>query len=197
MKANDLVKNIIKSNRTKTKRSKNKEGKKIVYLLHFTLVDGVNIVKIGITTRDIYDRVVEILLSFYHQYRYFPQCKPIKFSQNDNYFKIESSLHRYFKPFKWNSEHSFDGSNEMFMIDPDVAKTAYQDIMNGIVIEDYNIYPTSEELCSVIELEKYVKDEESNELPDGFLSDIELETRSNTWNELTKNVNIKWYRHLL
>ena len=97
----------------------------ILYLVLFEL-DGKKLVKIGITTRTIEDRVSEILVGIFKKYREFPYCRPKKFTSVKDARGKEQLLHKYFKEFKYYPQHSFSGCTEFFEVDLDIAVEAYK-----------------------------------------------------------------------
>ena len=85
----------------------------ILYILVFD-IDGETVYKIGVTQRKIQDRVAEILTSFWHQYRYYPYCRPKRFTSTSNVYKKEALMHKYFNEYRYKSEHVFGGCSELF-----------------------------------------------------------------------------------
>ena len=96
----------------KVSKDKVKDKPQILYLLEMHIDDKV-IVKIGITGRDIADRVVEITQSCFASYRYFPYVRPKRFRKVDDAFKYEQMLLEYFSKWAYKSEHRFSGSTEL------------------------------------------------------------------------------------
>lgn len=108
-----------------------KEGKGILYLLELHLEDKV-LVKIGITLRSkVEDRVLEILLAIHKKYRYYPHCKQLRFRTVDDPLGKESRLHEYFRSCNYTTEHSFNGSTELFEVDSSVVKDTYDKLLAG------------------------------------------------------------------
>lgn len=89
------------------------ESAGILYILIIEIEDK-TVYKIGVTKRNIQDRVSEILISFWHQYRYFPYCKPKRFTRTTEVYKKEAMMHKYFADKKYCSEHIFGGCSELF-----------------------------------------------------------------------------------
>ncbi len=106
----------------------------IVYLLEIVIEDK-TLVKIGITTRKIEDRVVEILTSCFHAYRRFPSCYPKKYTKTENIFSKEAMLHKYFEDRRYTFQKKFQGHTEFFDIPLDEAVDAYERVLKG---EDIN-----------------------------------------------------------
>lgn len=95
-----------------TKDADDREG--IVYVLIIRLEDGTEVYKIGVTKRGIQDRVVEILSSFWTQYRYFPYCYPKRFRKTNGIYEKEAKLHKTFEAYKYKFDKEFGGSSEFF-----------------------------------------------------------------------------------
>lgn len=109
----------------------NKEG--ILYLLDM-VVDDKSVVKIGVTSRKIEDRVCEILTSHFHAYRFFCYCRPKRYRKVDNPYEKEAELLRYFSNRKYKSEKTFSGSSELVDVPLDEAVTVYERLLDGIDI---------------------------------------------------------------
>ena len=90
------------------------ENEGIVYLLVIWLDDGTEVYKIGVTKRDIQDRVCEILTSYWTQYRIFPQCKPKRYRRTNNIYEKEAAIHKELAEYRWIPEKPFSGSTEFF-----------------------------------------------------------------------------------
>jgi hypothetical protein len=102
----------------------------ILYLVVFEL-EGKSLVKIGVTSRTIEERVSEILVSIFKKYREFPYCKPKRFRKTSNVYEKESKLHSYFKTLQYTPLKKFNGSTEFFDVPLDVAVKAYEDLLSG------------------------------------------------------------------
>lgn len=102
----------------------------ILYLVHFKL-DEKDLVKIGVTSRTIEERVSEILISIFKKYREFPYCRPKRFRKTGNVYEKEAILHNYFKEYSYTPEKKFSGSTEFFDIPLDDAVKVYEDLLNG------------------------------------------------------------------
>lgn len=102
----------------------------IVYLLELD-IDGKTVVKIGMTTRKIEDRVLEILLSCFKQYREFPRCRPKRFKKTIDAYGKEQLLLRYFSDYKYTSGKVFGGCQELVDVPLDVVVDAYERVLNG------------------------------------------------------------------
>ena len=106
----------------------------IVYLLEIAMEEK-TVVKIGVTTRKIEERVVEILTSAFHQYRTFYACYPKRFKKTTEIFKKEAMLHRYFADRRYKPQKIFGGCTELFDIPLDEAVEVYERVLKG---EDVN-----------------------------------------------------------
>lgn len=102
----------------------------ILYVVCFTL-EGKDLVKIGITTRKIEDRVSEILVSIFKKYREFPYCRPKRFKTTTEIFEKEALLHEHFKDYKYIPSKKFSGSTEFFDIPLDLVVEAYENLLEG------------------------------------------------------------------
>ena len=102
----------------------------ILYIVHFRL-DEKDLVKIGVTSRAIEDRVSEILISIFKKYREFPYCRPKRFRKTGNVYEKEAVLHKYFAEFNYKPEKVFSGSTEFFDIPLDEAVRAYENLLDG------------------------------------------------------------------
>lgn len=102
----------------------------IVYLLVIRLEDGTEVYKIGITTRKIQERVVEILTSFWTQYRYFPYCKTKRYRSTNNIFEKEAKIHKELSEYRHEFNKKFGGSSECFSgIELDKVVEVYERII--------------------------------------------------------------------
>lgn len=99
----------------------------IVYLLEFTLEDK-KLIKIGMTTRRIEDRVCEILVSIWKRYRVFPSCYVKRYSAFNNPADIEKRLHRELDRFRYKTRYTFSGHTEFFEVDIVSAVSLYDEV---------------------------------------------------------------------
>lgn len=102
----------------------------ILYVVCFTL-EGKELIKIGVTTRKIEDRVSEILVSIFKKYREFPYCRPKRFKKTYDIFHKEAALHEYFKEYKYTTEKKFSGSTEFFDVSLCKVVEAYENLLEG------------------------------------------------------------------
>jgi len=101
----------------------------IVYVLELELEDK-KLIKIGITTRKIEDRVTEILTDIWKKYGVFPRCYVARYSKINDYFGMELYLHKHYKEFQYECEHKWGGSSEVFLLDTEDVKNKYDEIKN-------------------------------------------------------------------
>lgn len=112
---------------------KARPGRGIVYLIRMELDDGLVVWKIGITTRKIEDRLQEIVISFFKKYRYIPRTSVKKFSSCDNYFEVETRLHKEYKDSSYKFDKVFSGSCEFFSdLDEDRLVERYIEVMKEL-----------------------------------------------------------------
>lgn len=111
------------------------KDKGIVYVLQLDMEDK-QLVKIGITTRKVEDRVSDILVAIWKRYKIFPRCYVARYSKIDNYLGMEAFLHEYFKEFKYECEYKWGGSTEMFLLDIETVKSKYDEVKNEFCNKD-------------------------------------------------------------
>ena len=119
----------------------------IVYILYMWVEDKL-VVKIGITTRGIEERVCEILTSYFKKYRVFPKLYPKRFKSTDEILAKEQMLHKYFADRQYEFDKKFDGSSEYFDIEDEAELLrVYEDCLEGVDInsEEYKIICNSTE----------------------------------------------------
>lgn len=102
----------------------------ILYLLELD-VDGNRVKKIGITSRKIEDRCIEIIESYFKSRREFCWLRPKRFRKTDDAYKKEQWLLDYFKEYKYTIDKKFSGSTELVDIDLDILVDVYEKIING------------------------------------------------------------------
>lgn len=124
---------MIKIKTNKSSEFKNEGLLYVLYLWHEEQL----IVKVGVTSRKIEERVVEILTSYYHKYRVFPKLYPKRFRNTTEVYNKEAMMHKYFIDKKHEFDKVFSGSTEFFFgIDEEELLTVYEDAMNGVDIND-------------------------------------------------------------
>lgn len=102
----------------------------ILYLVAFEL-EGKSLVKIGVTTRNIEDRVLEILAGIFKAYREFPYCRPKRFRKTTHIHSKEAALHKYFTSYKYTTKHKFGGSTEFFDVPESEVVEVYERLLEG------------------------------------------------------------------
>tara|TARA_B110000908_G_scaffold166475_1_gene217679 strand:- start:247 stop:621 length:375 start_codon:yes stop_codon:yes gene_type:complete len=107
----------------------------ILYLVCFNL-EGKDLVKIGVTTRKIEDRVSEILVSIFKKYREFPYCRPKRFKKTCDIFEKESVLHEHFKEYRYITKNKFSGSTEFFDVPLHEVIEAYENLLEGKPLDE-------------------------------------------------------------
>ena len=125
---------FLKANKSAVSR-KNTDG--IVYILEM-VVDGIDVVKIGVTGRaNVDDRCLEILTSYKSQYRHFCYLKPKRYRKTSDIYEKEKVLHNYFKECSYTPEKRFGGSSEIFLIgDKEHLLDMYVKVLEGYIPED-------------------------------------------------------------
>lgn len=101
--------------------------KGILYILLIKLEDK-ELVKIGITSRPIQERVCEILTSIWVRYRIFPETYVKKYKEVSNYKHKEVLMHDKFKDYRYTTEHKFSGCTELFDVALEDVVKAYEEI---------------------------------------------------------------------
>ena len=114
----------------------------ILYVVLFAL-DNKELVKIGVTTRSIEDRMSEILVSIFKSYREFPYCRPKRFRTTDNIYSKEAKLHEYFADKNYTPLNQFSGSSEFFDVPLDIVVKAYENLLEGKALDE-SINPESQ-----------------------------------------------------
>ena len=86
-----------------------------LYMLQLTLDDKEVIHKIGMcyTPRSA-DRMMEILRSWFMQYRYIPRTELRLDYETKVPYELEKHIHEILQEFKWVPEKKVDGAQEMF-----------------------------------------------------------------------------------
>lgn len=104
----------------------------ILYVLVFKLADESEVIKVGVTKRKIEDRVVEILTGMFKHLRYFPYCKPKKFTTVDKVYEKEAEMHRRLAEFSHKFDYVFGGSTEYFSgVSVEAIIKEYEDVCNN------------------------------------------------------------------
>ena len=85
-----------------------------VYILEIML-EQFTVYKIGVTTRSVAKRALQIIEGIYKMYGYFPEVRIIREDKTKNHFKVETRLHNLFVDNKYDPEFAFTGSTELFI----------------------------------------------------------------------------------
>lgn len=102
----------------------------ILYVVYFEL-EGKALVKIGVTSRTIEERVSEILVSIFRKYREFPYCRPKRFRKTGNAYEKEALLHEHFREYSYTPAKKFSGSTEFFDVPLDDVVKVYENLLDG------------------------------------------------------------------
>lgn len=103
-------------------------SKGVLYILRIRLEDK-DLVKIGITSRPIQERVCEILTSIWTRYRLFPETYVKRYKEVDDYEYKEKELHEFFKEYRYETLHRFSGCTEIFDVPLEVVVEKYEDML--------------------------------------------------------------------
>jgi len=111
-----------------------------VYIFEIVLEDGTELYKVGMVNSDsmsrVTDRLMEVLRSFFMQYRYVPKSRIVKAKKFLVPYYVETHLHKLLAELKYKSEKKFDGSNEMFHdIDLDELASYLDEFQYGELLE--------------------------------------------------------------
>jgi capsule polysaccharide modification protein KpsS len=102
--------------------------KGILYILQLDLEDK-KLVKVGITSRSVEDRVCEILTSIWKRYREFPRCLVKRYKPVDGYEEKEKELLDYFAEYAYKTRYKFSGSTEILDVELDLVVDKYEDML--------------------------------------------------------------------
>ena len=115
-----------------------------LYLLDITFESGMKVVKIGKSSgKHSIDRMLQIQRDYFKKYRTTFLCR-IKRDREvkKDVFKIEAELHRFFNDFRYTAKIPFDGSTELFAISVEGAIAAYEFVLEGKDLSEYEYDPT-------------------------------------------------------
>jgi len=101
------------------------DTKTILYLLEIE-VEGVLVQKIGITSRKIEDRCLEILESYFKGHREFPYMRPKRYRKVVDAYEKEQKLLKMFEEYKYVPEKPFGGHTELIKVDLDILVQEYE-----------------------------------------------------------------------
>jgi len=145
-----------------------------VYVFELVLDNGTIIHKVGMVNSDsmsrVTDRLMEVLRSFFMQYRYVPHSKIVKAKKYLVPYYVETHMHHLLEELKYVPDKKFDGSNELFVnLDIDefteyMSMFKYEELLRGHVSMAKDKY---ENICAAIREANADKNETkiSNELP--------------------------------
>ena len=105
-----------------------------VYVLRIRIGD-VWVWKVGVTTKTVPRRVLQIVEGFQKVYGYFPEVRIEHEEKTRNHFKCETAIHGLLCDNRYVSEYTFTGSSELF--DSSLDKVA--------VLEAYRLAVDSDE----------------------------------------------------
>jgi len=102
-----------------------------VYVFELVFEDGTTIYKVGMVNSDsmsrVTDRLMEVLRSFFMQYRFVPSSRIVKAKKFLIPYIVENHLHKLLAELKYKSDKKYDGYDEMFS-DVDIDElTSYMD----------------------------------------------------------------------
>ena len=140
-----------------------------VYIFELILEDGTELVKVGMVNSDsmsrVTDRLMEVLRSFFMQYRYVPKSRIVKAKKFLIPYIVENHLHKLLAELKYKSDKKFDGYNELFIdIDLDelvsyIDSFEYIELLRGETRMDVSKY---EKISEVIRITTEEKDNITN-----------------------------------
>lgn len=103
----------------------------ILYVVRFDL-EGKKLVKIGITTKTIEERVSNILVDIFKVYRAFPYCKPKRFTRTTEILSKEKQLHEHFDAYRYTPEKKFGGCTEFFNVPLSEVVVVYDELLGKV-----------------------------------------------------------------
>lgn len=121
------------------------EAYDILYLVLFEL-EGKSLVKIGVTSRPIEERVTEILTSMFKSYREFPYCRPKRFRRTPDAYGKEAILHEFFAEHNYVPDKKFGGCTEFFDIELEVVVQVYEDLLDGKDIHESGLQQGTDDM---------------------------------------------------
>lgn len=123
-----------------------------LYLLDITFESGMKCVKIGKSSGEhSIDRMLQIQRDYFKKYRTTFICKIKRDrSVSSGVFQKETELHQFFSEFRYKPKVAFDGSTELFAISLEGATAAYEFVLDGGDLSEYEydpaVYETKEEV---------------------------------------------------
>ena len=150
----------------KVARSKGKDHQKekgIVYILKMWLGDMDNpelVYKIGVTTRKIDIRMLELAADHFRVYRYIPKMYAKRFTKTSCYYQMESDLHEMYKEYKYIPDKKIDGGTELFSgLDEDKLLDDYAKLIDKY--KDKKTPKRKKKKLTVEEVEEMMKNSDS------------------------------------
>jgi len=139
-----------------------------VYIFEIELDDGTMIHKVGMVNSDsmsrVTDRLMEVLRSFFMQYRYIPKSRIVKAKKFLIPYIVENHLHKLLAELKYKSDKKYDGYDEMFS-DVDIDELVrymdsfqYRELLVGETKMDISRY---EKIREAVELDKMANSKKS------------------------------------
>ncbi len=123
--------------KTHTKKGSKKASKRtyasgIVYLIKMELDCGTTVIKIGVTGRKyIAERLAEVTLAFFQEFRYIPRTSVLKMTRCVDYYGAETALHHMYKECNYDFGCKFQGSTEYHIIeDEEKLKADYVEVLS-------------------------------------------------------------------
>ncbi len=91
-----------------------------LYVIRLVLKDGTEVHKVGMcnSSRSA-DRMMEVLRSFFMQYRYVPYAELRRDKKVLIPYVVETYMHKLLKEYRYTFDKKFDGCQEFFDIDED------------------------------------------------------------------------------
>lgn len=117
---------------------------KRVYILAIRFENGMECIKIGVSSGpSSLDRMLQIQRDYFNKNRTTFLCRIIRDRPTDNAYKIESTLHRFFKEYQYTPQTRFDGSTELFVCYKQAAIESLEYLLdNGIdALDEYEYDP--------------------------------------------------------
>lgn len=115
------------------------DARSTLYLLEIGIDDKV-ILKIGITSKNVKERMIGIASSAFSKYRYMPYIKPKRYRKVDNTRVKEQKILNYCKEYAYTAEHLFGGCTELLDMDLDLLVKVYEDVVAGKeLVEDGSV----------------------------------------------------------
>jgi len=105
-----------------------------LYLFDITLASGLKVVKIGVASGgSSLDRMMQVNRDYFQKYRttFAAGIKRDREVPQDQVFKMEAILHRFFKNYQYQAKKKFDGCTELFVVPLQDAVDAMELVLSG------------------------------------------------------------------